>query len=320
MINDCAYVGENIIRYLPGRYEAVHIKRSRSLWGKTVGLFWRILRADGDLFHVHYLLQDAYLTLKLKRSKPVVAHAHGSDVRSAIHGRWGWMVRYSIEHADRVLLSAPDVLLKARRLRRDVTYIPIPVDLQQFTPQPFESHDRIVLLHPYASQTRGSAEVLKAFMRLEKRYGDRYLLLMLDGGITRRLIRELKPRNVRLFRRRPHSEMVELYRVADFVVTDMMIGALPTTSIEAMACGRPVIQYIKPGVYGGEIPHPPVLQVRKPDADSLFEVLVRIQDLDVGDLVKEGRRYVELHHDARTVAKLVAEVYDEVLQQRSARL
>jgi len=313
MINDCAYVGENIIKYLPDRYEAVHIKRGRGLWEKTVGLFWKVLRTEGDIFHVHYLLQDAYLTLKLKKAKPMVAHAHGSDIRTAIHGKWGWMVKYAIKHANRLLLSAPDVLSKARKLRRDVIYIPIPVDLQQFTIQPFEEHDKIVLLHPYASRSRGSNEVLKAFSRLEKYYKDEFMLLMLDGDEPRRLIRDLGLKNVKLFKRQPHSEMVKLYRKADFVITDMKIGALPTTSIEAMACGRPVIQYIKQGVYGGEIPYPPILQIEKPDAESLFNLLVRIRDFNVGELSREGRKYVELYHDARVIAKQVAEIYDELV-------
>ena len=44
MINDCAYVGTTLLRYLPETLEKQHIMRSRSFWDKTFGLALNIYR------------------------------------------------------------------------------------------------------------------------------------------------------------------------------------------------------------------------------------------------------------------------------------
>lgn len=58
MINDCAFVGETLLKYLPLDVERMRIKRTRGLWSKTFGLAYKILRAEGDVYHVHYFLPD----------------------------------------------------------------------------------------------------------------------------------------------------------------------------------------------------------------------------------------------------------------------
>jgi len=64
MVNDCAFVGGTLIKYLPDDFSVLHLKRSRRFFDKTFGIGWRIFRAKGDLYHAHYLLQDCYLALK----------------------------------------------------------------------------------------------------------------------------------------------------------------------------------------------------------------------------------------------------------------
>ena len=65
MINDAAFVGETLLKYMPVDLEKQHIKRSRGLWDKTFGIALKILRAKGDVYHAHYLLQDCYIASKL---------------------------------------------------------------------------------------------------------------------------------------------------------------------------------------------------------------------------------------------------------------
>lgn len=45
MVNDCAFVGQTLLKYLPHIVERQHIKGARGLWSKTFGLALRILRA-----------------------------------------------------------------------------------------------------------------------------------------------------------------------------------------------------------------------------------------------------------------------------------
>jgi len=53
MINDAAFVGETLLKYMPAELEKQQIKRSRGLWDKTLGIAIKILRAKGDVYHAH---------------------------------------------------------------------------------------------------------------------------------------------------------------------------------------------------------------------------------------------------------------------------
>ncbi|HXZ97838.1 MAG TPA: hypothetical protein VED24_00565, partial [Candidatus Acidoferrum sp.] len=87
ILNDCAYVGYEIAEELRIRgYEVLYLPRKRDLYSKTLGVLVNVLRSKGIL-HVNYALQDAYLAGKLKGS--FLLHAHGSDLRWSIAGRWG---------------------------------------------------------------------------------------------------------------------------------------------------------------------------------------------------------------------------------------
>ncbi len=50
MINDCAYVGETLIKYLPKDFEILHLKRVRKFFNKTFGIAWKILGSKGDVY------------------------------------------------------------------------------------------------------------------------------------------------------------------------------------------------------------------------------------------------------------------------------
>jgi len=142
MINDCAYVGETLIKYFPREVEVKHIKRSRGMWDKTFGIGFKIMRIKADIYHVHYLLQDCYIASKLGK-RPLIGHAHGSDLRSSLyHPLWGRIVRHNLKNCDRVLVSTPDILGAARHFREDAEYIPNPVDTRLFYPIPAVEHEK----------------------------------------------------------------------------------------------------------------------------------------------------------------------------------
>ena len=136
MINDCAFVGETLLKYMPPELEKQHIKRSRSFWSKTFSLAFKILRAQGDIYHVNYLLQDCYIASRLDK-KPLIGHAHGSDLRTSLnHSAWGRIVRHNLEHWDKILVSTPDILGIAKRYREEAEYLPNPVNAELFYPKP----------------------------------------------------------------------------------------------------------------------------------------------------------------------------------------
>ncbi len=315
MINDCAYVGETLLRYFPAEIEVRHVKRTRGLWDKTFGVSWKILRAKADLYHVHYALQDSYIALKTKR-EPVVVHVHGSDCRTSLYNwKWGRIVRYNLEHGSHVLVSAPDVLGDARKHREDAEYFPIPVDLRAFDRRSLEESDELIVFSPFMDVgIRGTDTLIRAFAMFEKSHPNSKLLMINTGDASLlRLIQVLKVKNVELINPVPHQKMLALYEEADIVATDFKIGALPTSSLEAMAVGRPVIQYVKEDVYSPPLVPPPVVAVQ-PKVQDVLDGMEKLMDIRFRRKTAELQYFfMKDFHSAEKLIGRVLEIYEGVL-------
>jgi hypothetical protein len=124
---------ETLIPHLRG-YNVTHIKRSRGVWDKTLGLLWKTANLDGDaIIHVNYALQDAWLVSKLKHLD--VLHCHGSDVRTDLATkRFGWIVRGDLRRAKVVLYSTEDLYEYIEPYRKDAVFLPRPIDTEKFKP------------------------------------------------------------------------------------------------------------------------------------------------------------------------------------------
>jgi glycosyltransferase involved in cell wall biosynthesis len=215
-LNDCAYVGYEIAKELRNRgYEVLYFPRGRSLYSKTFGVMLNVLRSKGIL-HVNYALQDAYLAGKLRAS--FLLHAHGSDLRWSIAGRWGWIVRSSLKVASKVIVSTPDLLEIAQEYRTDVEYLPNPVDTERFAPQP-----------------RGKASP-KTALYFPKWY----------ETLPQALVKELSEAGFALFapaERVKYEDMPQLLSAHGVFIDRFTIPAFSKTCLEAMSCGIPSIDY-----------------------------------------------------------------------------
>ncbi|MEM2039984.1 MAG: glycosyltransferase [Zestosphaera sp.] len=246
MINDCAFVGETLLKYMPESFTKVHVKRGRGLLEKSIGLALKIPLYRGDVYHVHYLLQDAFIAW-LFGKKPLVCHAHGSDLRSTLHHPvWGRVVRADLTMCDYVIVSTPDILQIAKKFREDAQYVPNPVDLSIFYPKPIRREDekkRVLIASDSNWDVKGTDIAIKALSRV-KDLVDVYIISHgRDFDKTLALARNLGLR-VRVLPKVPHEMMNQYYWSADVVIDRFKLGSLGLVSLEGIACGRPVITYV----------------------------------------------------------------------------
>jgi len=307
MVNDCAHVGETLIKYLPEDFSVLHLKRSRGFFDKSFGIAWRIFRAKGDLYHVHYLLQDCYLALKFGK-QPIVGHAHGSDLRSSLkHRVWGRIVRYNLKHCDKVLVSTPDILDVAREYRADAEYTPNPVDTNIFYQKPLKQHNgkrKVLIASDSNWSVKGTDLAVKALSKIRDKvdvsiikYGvdfDRTMALASSLGLCLNVLPKV-----------PHNRVNEYYWGADVVIDQFKFGALGMVSLEAIACGRPVVTYVS----------------SKYDAYRDFP----FRDINTIDRIDEAVRgvppklwkaeydYLCRHHKPEGVVEQVNNIYTELL-------
>ena len=82
---------------------------------------------------------------------------------------------------------------------------------------------------------------LVQFSALEKSLSDRYAIILV--GLNGKQISELPPGIVGLSKTDSVEELAALYSMADIYVNLTLEDTFPTTNLEALACGTPVITY-----------------------------------------------------------------------------
>lgn len=312
MINDCAFVGETLLKYLPEDVEKQHIKRTRGLWSKTFGIAYNILRAKADVYHVHYLLQDCYIAARLGK-KPLIGHAMGSDLRQQLKSRkWGWIVRSNLRNCDKILVCQPTILEAAREYNETAEYFPIPFDPKIFYPKPLhkEHNEKHVLLasaHDFA--IKGTDKLLKALTSMSKMPPTvKTISFGRDLERARRLADDLDIR-IEFIQRVPHDKMNELYWESDLVLGSFSVGQLDTVAIEAMACGRPLVHSVSKEFF----PDCPLEQLGTvKDAANLISMLLTEED-NVEKRVRAQLDYVNNKHSAPLLSEKLMKIYTELV-------
>jgi glycosyltransferase involved in cell wall biosynthesis len=246
MINDCAFVGETLLKYMPPNIEKQHIKRTRGTWSKTLGLAYKILKAKGNVYHAHYLLQDCYIATRFGR-KPLIGHAHGSDLRTSLnHPLWGRVVRHNLKKCDKVLISTPDILGIAKEFREDAEYLPNPIDNEYFYLEPYKPHDgkkRVLIASDCNFDAKGTDIAIRALSKIKDDIDVSIIEYGVDFSKTVALASSLGL-HLTILPKASHEKLNQYYWSADVVIDRFKLGSLGVVSLEAMACGRPVVTYV----------------------------------------------------------------------------
>lgn len=310
MVNDCAYVSETLIKYLPSEINVTHLKRSRRFLNKTLRIFWKIFRSSGDLYHIHYLLQDCYVALKLGKH-PLIGHAHGSDLREVIRSKkWGWIVKYNLRNCDKILVAQPTILNVAKEFNETAEYFPIPYDPEIFYPNSLLKErkiKRVFLASAHDFRIKGTDKLLNALAKVSVPIKIKTIKHGRDLEKSEKLARNLGLK-VEFIDKVPHNRMNELFWESDLILGSFGIGQLDTVAIEAMACGRPVVHH----VWRSHFPNCPLEEI------SDIRHAARIIDELLSDRKKAEERvkkqlgYVLNTHAANVLVGTLMRVYEEV--------
>ena len=116
---------------------------------------------------------------------------------------------------------------------------------------------------------------LSSFIKLAKILDNKYQIILV--GLSKEQIQKLPDNIIGIERTNSVQELVELYSVADVFVNPTLEDNYPTTNIEAIACGTPVITYDTGGssesaeMYGVSVP--------KKDVRKLVEEIKNVGEI-----------------------------------------
>lgn len=120
------------------------------------------------------------------------------------------------------------------------------IDLKQFRPverngidTKYNLADKQILLGVASVWDRRKG--LKYFLDLSKQLDDSYRIILV--GLTEQRIKTLPENIIGIQRTEDTDELVHLYNIADVFINPTLVDNFPTTNIEALACGTPVVTF-----------------------------------------------------------------------------
>lgn len=216
------------------------------------------------------------------------------------NSKWSYEKKKEIfTRVPRLTLVTPSEWLKKLAEQSFLKEYPIEVihngiDLQSFYPQESDLRQRYHLEQKYV--ILGVANIwekrkgLDFFAALSERLGEKEQIVLI--GLSEKQIRQLPKSMTGISRTENISELAQWYSLADVYVNTTLEENFPTTNLEALACGTPVVTFATGGSVEsvnetcGRI-------VEKGNLDALFQALLELKEAPVTKeaCIKQGRSY-----------------------------
>lgn len=290
----------------------LHLKETKQKDRKLRQFFFQQLD-QYDIFHFHFgktfFPEKSELDLLKKLGKKLVVQHRGSDARrlsiarkhgnsfvrvksnrteQSIHNNMTSLSKY-IDHA---IISDYELLPYVKPYYKYVHVIPHAVRLANYPYAPPSPKEKIPLIvhAPTNPRIKGTDYVLKAIKKLKKK-GYRFKYKQIENL--------------------PHYKAVKIYRQADIMIDQLLIGSLGVLSIEAMALGKPVVCYVRDEVLKGYPGVPPIVNANPRTLYRNLKKLLNEPTLRTR-LGQQGREYVARYHDSKIVARQLADLYKRI--------
>ena len=175
------------------------------------------------------------------------------------------------------------------------------IDTEIFTPQNVDKTDDKILVLGVAKEW----DDRKGLQDLVKLAENDNFRIVLVGKMTPKQRRKLPSSITAVNHTKDVNEMVKLYSAADVFVNPTYSDNFPTTNLEALACGTPVVTYDtggSPEALDGKTG----IVVRKGDLEELAEAIVRARALKSEDCRQRAvqhfdkkifKEYISLYHN-----------------------
>lgn len=234
-----------------------------------------------DIFH--FIAGETILTRKLRRfelatykllGKRVVMQFVGSDLRSEQFIYWKdknifaflagdvkfernlpWqkkLIRDTEKYADAVLVSTPDM----KPFVKNAVYYPALIDLEKFineaqpgVPTFHKADEEIVILHsPSNTAIKGTSHIHNLLKKLQEKSTYKIKLLLPGESIMGTSKKYAVTR----------YDLFKLYKEADIIIDQVVIGWYGLQSIEALLMGKEVISYVEKDLENDLFPNCPI--------------------------------------------------------------
>jgi glycosyltransferase involved in cell wall biosynthesis len=329
-VGDCASVMSTLAKHLnyldmiaPYASSPVFIETASNstTFFSPKGFFKSInLKKDYDLLHASTIFGIAYSYISYKLFDiPFGIHFHGSDLRilSGIKKpniKQHYLIPtclQAIKKARYILVSTPDLLPLAKKLRTDVSYLPNPIDLRKFSPSGPKHHftdsTSPILFSPSRIGIIKGTQIINESLKIlssDNIKFNAYQIEWFDKEVLniKHLFQSSFVSYIDLINR---ENMSDYYRGSDIILGQAKTGALSNIELEAAACKTPVIVYDK----RQETPFSPKVSS---SIEYYKELKKMLTDFDYRNYVANAQYdFVKQHHDSIKIAKRFEDIFKD---------
>ena len=298
------------------------------LHGFFVSRFLKSIESKFDLVHMH----NANIPF-VKTSLPKVVTEHGTmrgyvpyrkilDFPSLIVRTFSSMYieidRRIVKSADKVIAISKTCADELRVFYgiQNLELIPNAVDSSFFCPSNTkEAKDLYALYCGRLSAEKGLIDLIESAPKIIKKYPDFKFVIAGNGPLEKRLKKLVTRLNIRKNFRFTgavdHNSLLKLYQNATVFLLPSYREGLPTTLLEAMSCGIPVVATSIPGVLDVVTDHKTGLLVPPHNPEKMTDAILTL--IEDGKLRKEvssnARKHVQKYFDWDIVTSSIEKVY-----------
>jgi glycosyltransferase involved in cell wall biosynthesis len=244
----------------------------------------------------------------------IVAFPYGGEVawRDRIRDRFDWVGKMQLDYPDwdleesgnstranvRLFCKFADIVIgmdgSLRRflLRNDIYCKTIPVDTHALTPpaRPAHNNPPLIVHAPNHRNVKGTQFLLDSLEELQRL------------GI---------PFELRLVERIHRADAIEIYRQADIIADQFVMGAYGVFALECLALGKPVLTYLDHDHLGNPVFNLPVVNTNRDNLTRVLGILLQVPELRTR-LGAEGRSAVIKYQSLEAIGELNKAIYEHL--------
>lgn len=276
---------------------------------------------DFDIIHTHDPASlHAAVKIKKKYDIPVVSTFHGPPSSKHIN---------DVKKVDTVLPNSREIEYIFHKFDvRNTHVIPPGVDLSHFKPLNKEKcnetlgiNGRTILFVGRLISTKNLHNLIYAFKKAQSMIENAKLLIVGDGALKKDLVHTTQKiglnENVIFTGAIDYRKMPTYYNAADVFVLPSIYESFSIVSLEAAACGIPIVISTGADAFIKEFGEDALFVTQPDNSKKISETLIKAltDEEEIREKVKISLKRVQLYSWMEK-AKKVAEIYNQCLQER----
>lgn len=261
--------------------------------------------AENDIFHFHFgsslTLDYTDLPLIKELGKKVIMQYWGSDVRMYSKAKkLNPYIKVKDNNENAIIKKLKlisnyvsncivdyELAEYVRDYHENIYYAKVSIDLKKYQINNIKNNKKLLIVHaPTSSEIKGTEYILQAIKDLQNNYE-------FDFKLVENML---------------HEDAVKIYKKADLIIDQILVGSHGVFSVEAMALGKPVICWISEFMKSKYPEELPIISANPHNIKEKIEEFLLNREL-IKEYGEKGRKYVEKYHDRDKISRDILEIY-----------